>query len=140
MDWMNTVDNLGILQTFYRDGLGSRGIISAYPYCGRNEEGEWHLKWCLYSQVTVTHDGALLSWNTSLSIASNKWICWFGLLACVAFALFIELCLFALFIELYLSQSISQALLNRERIVWMAAFSYVNGLITKWKLVSNHVP
>jgi len=44
----------------------------------------------LSSQVTVTRDGALLSWswlNTCLLMGSSELISWFALLACVAFAL-----------------------------------------------------
>ena len=48
------------------------------------------------SQVTIGHDGALLSWrwlNTCLPMGSAELIPWFTLLACVAFALPIKLSL-----------------------------------------------
>ena len=48
------------------------------------------------SQVTVTGDGALLSWrwlNTRLPMGSGERIPYFALLACVAFALLIKLSL-----------------------------------------------
>ena len=52
--------------------------------------------WCLSSQVTITHDGALLSWrwlNTCLPTGSSEWIPCFALLVRTAFALPIKLSL-----------------------------------------------
>ena len=80
-----------------------RDIPHHMTYCAQHvkleeEEGkggrlEW---WRLSSQVTVTRDGALLSWgrlNTCLLMGSGEWIPCFALLACTAFALPIKLSL-----------------------------------------------
>ena len=73
-------------------------MVSCSAYKAGEEEGrgghsEW---WHLSSQVTVTHDGALLSWrwlNTCLPMRRSEWIPCFALLACTAFALPIKLSL-----------------------------------------------
>ena len=54
---------------------------------------EW---WHLSSQVTITRNGALLSWrwlNTCLLMGSSEWSPYCVLLACTAFALHIKLSL-----------------------------------------------
>lgn len=62
---------------------------SASKAGGRRRKGG-HLEWrCLFSQVTATRDGILLSWgwlNTSLPVGSKERIPGFALHACVAFA------------------------------------------------------
>ena len=58
---------------------------------GRGGRSEW---WRLSSQVTVTHDGALLSWrwlNACLPMGSGEWIPRFALLVHAAFALPVKL-------------------------------------------------
>jgi len=58
---------------------------------GRGERSE---RWCLSSQVTITHDGALRAegWlNTCLLMGSSKWIPCSALLPGVAFALPVKL-------------------------------------------------
>lgn len=50
--------------------------------------------WCLFSQVAVVSDGALISWewlNTCLPIGNTERIPSFALLACEAFALSVKL-------------------------------------------------
>ena len=64
---------------------------------GKKEKGGgcselWHLS----SQITVTRDGALLSWrwlNTCLLMGSSELIPYLALLVCAAFALHIKLSL-----------------------------------------------
>ena len=73
-------------------------MMSCWVYKLGEEEGSGgHLAlWRLSSQVTVTRDGALLSWgwlNTCLPMGSGEWIPCFALLACMSFALPIKLSL-----------------------------------------------
>ena len=64
---------------------------------GEEEGRRAHLeRWRLSSQVTVTRDGALLSWrwlNSCLTMGSGEWIPCFALLVCAAFALPVKLSL-----------------------------------------------
>ena len=63
---------------------------------GRRKKGVCSEWWHLSSQVTITRDGALLSWrwlNTCLPMGSAERIPCFALLACMAFTLPIKLSL-----------------------------------------------
>lgn len=64
---------------------------------GEERGGVGHLEWwCLFSQVTVKGDGALLSWewlNTCLPLGTSELIPSFPLLVCTAFAFSIKLSL-----------------------------------------------
>ena len=59
---------------------------------GRGGCLEW---WCLSSQVSVTHDGALLCWrwlNTCLLMGSSEWIHCFSLFVCAQLLLYLLNC------------------------------------------------
>jgi len=70
-------------------------LCSAIKAVGKKEGGCLEF-WLLSFQVTVTCDGALLSWrrlNTCLPMGDNKLIPYFALLVCVAFAFSINMSL-----------------------------------------------
>jgi len=72
-------------------------IVRSNKKLGEEEGSGGHSEWWRFSsQVTVSRDGALLSWgwlNTCLPTRSSEWIPCFALLACAAFALPIKLSL-----------------------------------------------
>jgi len=80
--------------TDHRDTPCHRTSCSAMTAGGRWRKGGCSERWHLFSQVTITHDGALLSWrwlNTCLPMGSKEWIPCCALLAGMAFALPINL-------------------------------------------------
>ena len=79
--------------TDQRDIPDHMASCSAYKAGGRRKRGHSEL-WHLPSQVTITRDGALLSWrwlNTCLPMGNSGWIPCFVLIVYVAFALPIKL-------------------------------------------------